>query len=125
MEILKKNWPILIILAATLVFFYPVWIKGQIPLPADFIVGTYYPWLDYKWAGYDAGMPVKNPITTDVVSFIYPMQMYAIDLLKKWIMPLWNPLILTGTPLLANFQSAPFSPTNFLYFLFPKLTAWS
>lgn len=125
MNIFKKIWPILTILVAVLIFFYPVFLEGKIPLPADFIVGTYYPWLDYKWAGYNSGVPVKNPITTDVVSFIYPMQMYAIDLLKKGITPLWNPLILTGTPLLANFQSAPFSPTNFLYFLFPNLTAWT
>lgn len=122
---LKKFWPYLLILVVVLIFFYPVWLKGQIPLPGDFIVGTYYPWLDYKFPGFPAGVPVKNPITTDVVSFIYPMQMYAVDLIKQGIIPLWNPLILSGTPLLANFQSAPFSPTNFLYFILPQLQAWS
>lgn len=94
------------------------------PLPGDFVVGVYYPWLDYKW-GYPTGVPVKNPITTDVVSFIYPMQMLAIDMLKSGQWPLWNPYILAGTPLLANFQSAPFSPTNIVYWLTDRLTAWS
>lgn len=120
----RQAWPIAAILAAAAIFFYPVWLQNKIPLPADFVVGTYLPWLDYKW-GYPAGVPVKNPITTDVVSFIYPMRMYAVDLLKSGKLPLWNPLILTGTPLLANFQSAPFSPTVFLYFLLPKLDAWT
>lgn len=120
----RNLWPILIILAAVLVFFYPVWTKGFVPLPADFVVGVYFPWLDYKW-GYSVGVPVKNPMTTDVVSFIYPMQMLGIDLLKSGQWPLWNPYILMGTPLLANFQSAPFSPTNIVYFLFERLDAWS
>ena len=118
-------WPLVTITLVVAIFFYPVIFENKIPLPADFVVGTYYPWLDYKWAGYNAGVPVKNPITTDVVSFIYPMQMYALDQLKQGTLPLWNNLILAGTPLLANFQSAPFSPTNFLYFIFPQLTAWS
>lgn len=120
----KGLWPILVILLAVLVFFYPVWLKGLVPLPADFVVGVYFPWLDYKW-GYAVGVPVKNPMTTDVVSFIYPMQMLAIDSLKSGQWPLWNPYILMGTPLLANFQSAPFSPTNIVYFIFDRLTAWS
>ncbi|QQG43524.1 MAG: hypothetical protein HYW45_00705 [Candidatus Daviesbacteria bacterium] len=118
-------WPVLTIVVVVAIFFYPVWLQGKIPLPADFVVGVYYPWLDYKWAGFEAGVPVKNPITTDVVSFIFPMQMFAIDQLKNGDIPLWNNLILAGTPLLANFQSAPFSPTNFLYFILPKLSAWN
>lgn len=120
----KKSLPILLIVGIVLTFFWKVVFKNQVPIPGDFVVGVYYPWLDYKW-GFPTGVPVKNPITTDVVSFTYPMQIYAVDLLKKGQWPLWNPYILAGTPLLANFQSAPFSPTNFLYFLTDKLTAWS
>jgi len=29
----------LVILAAMAVFFYPVWLKGLVPMPADFTVG--------------------------------------------------------------------------------------
>ncbi|MEK7497531.1 MAG: YfhO family protein [Patescibacteria group bacterium] len=112
---------IFIIVAA---FFWKVIFKSEIPFPGDFVVGVYHPWIDYKW-GYPAGVPVKNPITTDVPSFIYPMQTFAIESLKSGKLPLWNPLILAGTPLLANFQSAPFSPTAIFYFLTDKTTAWS
>ncbi|OGY11705.1 MAG: hypothetical protein A3H88_01050 [Candidatus Blackburnbacteria bacterium RIFCSPLOWO2_02_FULL_44_9] len=124
MRFLNKTWPFILLASIVTVFFYPVFLENKIPLPGDFVVGAYYPWLDYKW-GFPVGVPVKNPITTDVVSFIYPMQMLAIDLLKNGEWPLWNPYILGGTPLLANFQSAPFSPTNFVYWLFDRLTAWS
>lgn len=121
---LKACWPPFVLVLLIIVFFYPVVFFNKAALPGDFIVGVYYPWLDYKW-GTETGVVVKNPITTDVVSFIYPMQMLAVDLLKNGQLPLWNPYILTGTPLLANFQSAPFSPTNFVYFLFEKLTSWN
>ncbi|KKS78323.1 MAG: hypothetical protein UV74_C0013G0381 [Candidatus Woesebacteria bacterium GW2011_GWB1_43_14] len=119
-----KNWPVLLIIAVVSVFFWKVFILGFIPLPGDFVVGVYYPWLDYHW-GYSVGVPVKNPITTDVISLIYPEQMLAIDMMKSGQLPLWNPYILAGTPLFANLQAAPFSPTNFVYLLGDKLTAWS
>lgn len=132
MKDLKKNFwgffktafPFLAIIFIVTVFFWKVFLLKQVPIPGDFVVGVYFPWLDYKW-GYAVGVPVKNPLTTDVVSFTYPMQMLAIDLLKSGKLPLWNSYILAGTPLLANFQSAPFSPTNFVYFIFDKLSAWS
>lgn len=124
-KILLTLLPFACSIVLILIFFYPVFTKSFVPLPADHVVGIYYPWIDYKWGGYLAGVPVKNPIAADVVSFMYPMQTFAIDIFKKGLVPLWNPLILTGAPLLANFQSAPFSPTNFLYFLMPKLDAWT
>ncbi len=120
----NKSWPFWAILLIVCTFFWKVFLLKQVPLPADIAVGAYYPWLDYKW-GYPVGVPVKNPITTDSISFTYPMRILAIDLMKGGQLPLWNPYILAGTPLLANFQSAPFSPTNIFYFIFDKLTAWS
>ena len=124
LRLFRTHWPIPLLLFLVIVFFWKFFLKGEIPIPGDFVVGVYYPWLDYKW-GFEVGVPVKNPLTTDVVSFTYPMQTLAVDLLKEGKLPLWNPYILGGTPLLANFQSAPFSPTNFIYFLTDKLSAWS
>jgi len=123
-KFLNRYWPIFVALLVVFLFFWKFFILKLIPLPGDFIVGVYYPWLDYKW-GYVVGVPVKNPITTDVVSLIFPEQMLSIDLMKSGQWPLWNPYILAGTPLFANLQTASFSPTNFLYFVFGKLNAWS
>lgn len=124
-KLLYKSAPFLVITFIVCIFFYPVFIKGYVPLPADHLVGVYYPWLDYKWEGFPTGVPVKNPITADVVSFIYPMQTFAIELMQQGKLPLWNPLILTGTPLLANFQSAPFSPLNVVYLFLNHLNGWT
>lgn len=132
MKDLKKNfrllfnrfWPLLAIVFIVFVFFWKVFLKGLVPIPGDLIVGAYYPWLDYKW-GYEVGVPVKNPITSDVVSVIYPLRSLAVDVLKQGKLPLWNPHMFNGYPLLANFQVAIFSPTIFFYFLFPKIIAWT
>jgi len=114
----------LLLFFLSLTFFWKFFLKGLLPIPADFIVGTYFPWLDYKW-GYPAGVPVKNPILSDVVSVIYPIKIYAMELIKKGILPLWNPRMFAGYPLLANFQIAVFNPTNIFYLLLPNPLAWS
>lgn len=121
----KKNYfPVIILVLLCLSFFWKVFLNGQVPIPADLMTGTYYPWLDYDW-GYPTGVAVKNPITSDVVSFTFPMQTLAIHLMKSGEWPLWNPYILTGTPLLANFQSTPFAVTNIVYWLFDTVNAWT
>ncbi|MDO8619197.1 MAG: YfhO family protein [Candidatus Daviesbacteria bacterium] len=122
---LNKIWPYLVILTVVLSFFYPVFKDNKVPIPADNIVGIYYPWLDYKWPGFPYGVPVKNPIASDVVSFTFPMQTLGIDLIKTGQLPLWNPFILAGTPLMANFQSATFSIVNVVYLFLPKIDAWT
>jgi len=121
---MKKFWTYLVIIFVVCGFFWKTLFLGQIPFPGDFVVGIYYPWLDYKW-GYQTGVPVKNPIVADVPSYMYPMQTFAANLMKKGSWPLWNPIILAGVPLLANFQSAPFSPTTLFYFVFSNTAAWS
>lgn len=123
-NLLLKRWPFLAILLVVFIFFWKVFLLGQAPIPGDFIVGAYFPWLDYKW-GYQVGVPVKNPITSDVVSIVYPLRSYAVDRLKTGHLPLWNPFMFGGTPLLADFQVGVLSPTMIFYFLLPKIWAWT
>jgi hypothetical protein len=120
----NRFWPIGLIIVAVLIFFYPVWVKHLFPIPGDFVVGTYFPWLDYKW-GNAVGVAVKNPITSDVVSINYPLRVLAVDILKGGHIPLWNSDMFAGFPLLANIQVGVFSPTIILYFLMPVIWAWT
>jgi len=121
LALFKAYWPLLTLLLLVIIFFWRFFFLDQIPIPGDILLRVYKPWLDYHWGP----VALKNPILTDVVSFTYPMQTYAISQLLSGIWPLWNPLILAGTPLLANFQSAPFSITNPFYLVFDTNTAWS
>jgi hypothetical protein len=120
----KRFWPFIFIFFIVAVFFYPVWFKHLVPLPADFIVGTYFPWLDYKW-GYEVGVPVKNALTSDVVSIVYPLRNLAVESFTKGKLTLWNSSMFTGYPLIANFQVAMFAPTMIFYLVLSGLKGWT
>lgn len=123
-KIISNIFPFVLICLVVLAFFWKFFFKGLIPIPADFIVGVYYPWLDYKW-GFPTGVPVKNPLLADIPSLIYPLKSLLADLLHQKELPLWNPLQFGGYPLLANFQSGVLNPTNLLYLIFDKSRAWA
>lgn len=124
-KMVKKVLPFIFIIFICLVFFYPFFLNGLVPIPADFTLGVHYPWVDYKWPGYPTGVPVKNPLLADITSLTFPIKNYAIDLLKRGIFPLWNPLQFGGHPLIANFQSSVFYPLNLIYFVTDFVTGWT
>ena len=113
--ILKKNLYLIILFFIIVIFYYPFFFKNLLPIPSDILTGVYLPWLDQKFDGYPTGVPVKNPTASDIVSLTYPLRLISIDSIKKGTLPLWNPHILNGTPLLAGFQAASFYPLNLLY----------
>lgn len=121
----QKILPILILIFVSLAFSWKYLIGGLIPIPSDIIVGIYYPWRDYIWNGFVAGVPYKNWLLSDVVSIIYPWRIFGIDLIKQGVSPLWIPFTLGGSPLLANFQSGLLYPLNLLFWLLPNIHAWS
>jgi hypothetical protein len=49
----------------------------------------------------------------------YPWRSMAFAALRAGHLPLWNPLAGSGSPLLANYQSAIFYPPNWLYLIVP------
>ena len=115
--------PYLFLLGLFVIFFYPIFF-GKIPLPFDALVGAYYPWHDYKW-GYLVGVPFKNIALSDVFSQLYPWRILSIEAFRHGQWPLWNPYSLSGTPLLANWQSAPFYPLNLLLLALGDVWGWT
>ena len=120
----SRSWPILLIFLLIFIFFWKFFLKSLVPMPADITVGLYYPWLDYK-CGFPTGVPVKNPLPSDIPSLLYPWRMLVVESLKNQTLPLWNPFYLGGMPLLANFQSATFSWVNSFFVFLPNIYAWS
>ena len=125
MKSLYKNlsgyWPFLIILALWFLFSSPYFIKGLVPFPSSYQVNFFGPWAAYP--GFTS--PVKNNAMPDVISQIYPWKTLTIESWKNLSVPLWNPYAFSGMPLMANYQSAVFSPLNILYFILPFIQAWS
>lgn len=117
--LLKKYWPVGVILFIWFIFASPYFLKGLVPFPSTYLVTFFPPWS----AQY--GMPVKNNAMPDVITQIYPWKKITIDSWKLGQIPLWNPYSFSGTPHAANYQTAVFSPINLLFFLLPFLDAWS
>ena len=118
-KLFSKTWPILTIFFLAAIFAYPYWTKGLVPFASNYLVTWFAPWNAYF------GMPVKNAAMPDVISQIYPWRSLTIETFKLGQWPLWNPYNFSGNPHLANFQSGAFHPLNFLFFLLPKIDAWS
>ena len=117
--------PVLFISLLVVVFFWQFFIKGLLPIPADTIIGLYHPFRDLYAENYPNGIPFKNFLITDPVRQQYPWRELVVSIEKRLELPLWNPYNFSGTPLLANFQSAPFYLFNTLFFIMPFAVAWS
>lgn len=117
--------PVGLIILFVFIFFCPFLVSRKIPIPADTIVGLYHPFRDLYAKEYPNGIPYKNFLITDPVRQQYPWRNLVIENVQKMELPLWNPYNLSGTPLLANIQSATFYPGNILFSFLPFMYAWS
>jgi len=120
---LKKNafWPIGLIVFVWFVFSSPYFINHKVPYPSLYQVSSFLPWNKYeKYQG-----PIKNNAVSDVINQLYPWKHFTIEAWKSGNIPVWNPYSFSGTPHLANYQSAVFSPFNILFFFMPFIDAWS
>jgi hypothetical protein len=92
---------------------------GRIPFSADLI--NYFP----PWEAAHI-KPASSPHAEigDSVTLFYPWRFLQTASMRRGELPLWNPLILGGTPFLAEAQSALFYPPNLLHLFFSMPTAW-
>lgn len=118
---IQKFWPIFFIFLIWFIFSAPYFLKNKVPYPSNYQVNFVPPWSYYdKFWG-----PVKNNAMPDIVGQIYPWRYFSINMWKSGEIAFWNPYSFSGSPHLANYQSAVFSPFNFLFFVFPFIDAWS
>ena len=109
----------------TLWFFYKTVLFGLIPFPGDLLIAQYAPWNTASYLGFiPATIPNKGQYF-DVIRQMYPWKTFVIEAIKHGQLPLWNPYNFSGSPLLANIQSAVFYPANIFYFLFAQPFAWA
>lgn len=124
LNVLLPKLPVLFLILFTLIIFSPVLI-GKLPVPADTIVGLYHPWRDQLAGQYPNGAPFKNFLITDPVRQQYPWRQLSVTQILSGKLPVWNPYSFSGTPLIANFQSAVFYPLNIFLFLFGMTNGWT
>lgn len=109
---------------ANIALFWKFYFKGLLPFPGNLLVSYYFPWNSGGFAGFDPWTTRKDVIAMDVIRMMYPWKSLVIEQLKSGQWPFWNPYNFSGTPLLANIQTAVFFPTNLIYFILPLLPSW-
>ncbi len=105
---------VLLVLALVLAFIARGVFTPDMPVPLDEVVRG------YPYRGLFGDVQSKNYLTNDTVKQILPWMQTVREQLAAGRLPLWNPHLFSGYPLLGNGQSAPFSPF-FLLTLFVPL----
>lgn len=126
-KILKRRsiWLFFLILIGTAFIYKDVIFNNRIAFPANLLASFFSPWSTYKFENYPHGIPNKPIGGNDQIRLFYPWRTFINASIKNMEFPLWNPYNFSGSPLLANFQSAFFYPLNLIYLLIPLETAWS
>lgn len=125
MKLNRRDQLVLIFTIISFFLLFPKLLSGLLPYPGDLLVSFYFPWYSGHWPGYDSWTFHKEFIGSDAIRQMIPWKFLAIDMLKQGQIPLWNPYNFSGTPLLANLQSAVFHPSNLLFFILPFLLSWT
>lgn len=123
-KILVSLAPILLLIVIAVAFYWKFFFKGLIPFPGDLMVGSYLPWLDYKW-GNVVGVAVKNNFISDIYSAFYPWKVSFAQMFLSHQWPAWNSYLYSGYPLYANFNSGYLNPFNLLLTFFGAIKGWS
>ena len=65
----------------------------------------------------------KIPFFRDLAAYFYPIKFSVAESFKAGHLPLWEPHMATGFPILAEFQSAVFYPPSVIFYLVPFFAA--
>jgi hypothetical protein len=102
-----------VLLAAALIVLWRPVLRGEVFLPLD-LLAHMPPWR-YSYER----TPIVNPIISDLVLEYYPRRLLATEILRSGEIPLWNPNIMSGMPLLADGYSALLYPLSLLFVVLP------
>jgi hypothetical protein len=97
-------WIAILLMAMTLAFLHGAVFTSKLPVPVDEVARG------YPWRGLFGDIVAANPLTNDTAKLFLPWMQVARDELLHGRAPLWNRYSFAGYPLLANGESAPFSP---------------
>jgi hypothetical protein len=122
---MKKIFIIIFFIILNLIYFRQYFFQNQALFPGNLLVSFFSPYKEEIWPQYPYGVPRKDLLGFDTVRQMYPWRTLTTQLIKTGQWPLWNPYNFSGSPLLANFQTAIFYPPNLLYLVLPQEHAWN
>lgn len=101
--------------AISILFFSDLFLRDRVLVTSDF--RWYAPWRSHGEIAADTGFRFDSALTYT------PRRILSREAMLAGRPPLWNPHAALGTPLLADYQTAPFYPVNLLLLPFDTLTA--
>ena len=110
----------LLLLVLSTIFFANVLFTDQVLVSDN--LDRYYP-----WKGYGTAEPRRAAVNlmADRVVEEYPQKLLALRMVRRGQLPLWNPYILSGVPLLAIEPARGFFyPMNVIFYLMDPLKAF-
>lgn len=109
----RQLWMPLVYLATAVLFFLPSLVRELIPLPLK----NAYTFADPLWKQQPPATRSgpANFTLVDLTNYYYPYMYVAAPRLQRGELPLWNPQIYSGMPLLAAHQPAVLYPLNLLF----------
>lgn len=102
----------IIVVAALLPLYKPI-LFGEVYLPLD-LIPHQPPW-SYS---YERTL-IATPHPSDLIMEYYPRRLIASQIIRQGEIPLWNPTILAGMPLLADGYSATLYPLSIIFVVLP------
>lgn len=104
--VVRVPWHIVaLLLALTLAFLHGAVFTSKLPVPVDEVARG------YPWHGlFPDVTEARNGLTNDTVKLFLPWMQVVREEFSHGRAPLWNRYSFSGSPLLANSESAPFSP---------------
>lgn len=123
-QIRTKLFTVFLIGFVSILIFWKFFIQNLYPFPGNFLLAWYEPWKsDYSVNGFiTLG---HKPVASDIFRQLYPFKVLAMDMIKRFEWPLWNPYNGAGMPLMATMHIGFLNPFNILFvFLSPELS-WS
>lgn len=127
---LAALWPYAAILVLSALFLWRPILTGTTFLPTDLSYRYDYMWKIFPGVPLPAGFTSptgisSNGVLSDVALYYYPYERTAVEELRSGHFPLWNPYILTGTPLFASTQAAVLDPVNLVAYLAGPYNYWT
>ena len=111
----------LVLAAAPFLFTGKATVTGGVYAPVDILYST-EPFASMRSPSL---MGTRTPLLSDVVCSMIPWQKAVRDALIHRRLPLWNPFLLAGEPLLAVQQGAILHPATWIGLLLPLPQAWT
>ncbi len=110
-------------IALIVIIFHQFFFKGLIPFPGNYMLAWFEPWKTDYFINNVISISHKA-IAEDIFRQAYPFKTLAIDMIKNFQLPLWNPYNGSGMPLFATLNAGFLDPLNVIFLFIPYYLAW-